>query len=478
MAWIEERGGQHRVYTRANDGKKIYEPFACSQDAELFIAFITAHGWDTALAAVRRAPETPPAPLPARAHLLTSSRGETHASKPTPVVPHKVFPSRMDAPAPIELRPAGLTVGELVRWHIAALTDVEPATITQYEGYVRDYVDPFFGDLDAGYVIGQPNPYAQGTCAMAATQWRTWLAEQQVITPTGRPTGRTLSKKSIKNIMNSVSATYKVAMADDFHRLVDRNPFQGRANKVKGQDTTERTFLTPEHVRVMYEALLPAYRLMFMFLVLTGLRWSEFAGLRVRDVCLDPHDGRAYLEVKVGVQKIQDGVVTLGRLKSQAARRRLTLPVSLVEPLRALMADKKADDPVFTSAQGKPLHHSNVSREFDRAIKRARDAGHEAPYFRPHSLRHTCAAWLLSAGRTLYQVSKQLGHETEATTGRYYGHLLSQNRDENADTLDAMIGKEWSMAEHCATDVMVTGADLELPELGDKDMNGFESEAA
>jgi len=118
------------------------------------------------------------------------------------------------------------------------------------------------------------------------------------------------------------------------------------------------------------------------------------------------------------------------------------------------------------------------TNEIDRAIARARAAGQEIPYFRPHALRHTCAAWLLSAGRTLYQVSKQLGHETEATTGRYYGHLLPQNRDENADTLDAMIGKEWAMAEHCRAVVKITGADLDLPELGNKDLDAFETEAA
>jgi hypothetical protein len=40
MAWIEHRRSQYRVYERAADGRKAYEPFATREDAELFIAFV------------------------------------------------------------------------------------------------------------------------------------------------------------------------------------------------------------------------------------------------------------------------------------------------------------------------------------------------------------------------------------------------------------------------------------------------------
>jgi integrase len=280
------------------------------------------------------------------------------------------------------------------------------------------------------------------------------------------------------NIMGTVSAAYNTAMASDFRQLVSRNPFRGGARGIKGQDMTERTYLTAEQARAIHVSLLPGYRLLFMFFVLTGLRWAEASGLRVKDVCLEPATGRPYLDVKVGLKRLKGGGWMLGRLKSQAARRRLTLPASLLEPMRALLEGKRSEDLVFTSVGGKPLHHSNFCRELTRAIARATVAGHQVPDFTPHALRHTCATWLLTSGRTLYQVSKQLGHESESTTGRYYGHVLADNRDENADTLDIALGGHWLPAELDSTSVILSAADLRLPEMCLASIDAAEDRAA
>jgi len=398
------------------------------------------------------------------------------------------LPARMDLPAPGALSRAGLSVGQLIAWHVDGLVGIEVKTVDQYRSYIRDYIDPFFGDLDAGYVIAKPHPDAAGTCALPVTAWRAWLTEQPAKTRKGSHATRLLSGKTKKNIMSLASAAYMSAMADDFRRLVNRNPFRGGARGITGQDTTERVFLTVEQARAVHAALLPGYRLAFMFLVLTGLRWAEATGLRVKDICLDPEIGRPYLDVKVGLNRPKGGGWQLGRLKSPAARRRLTLPASLVAPLRTIMEGKGPDDLAFTSIKGKPLHHGNFCRELDRAIARARKAGTNVPGFTPHNLRHTCAAWLLTAGRTLYQVSRQLGHESEATTGRYYGHLLNENRDDNADTLDGALGKDWHLTQD--SDAMAAQSILDMdivqpvmpqsvmPELDMENLDGAQGEQA
>ena len=475
MAWIEHRRAQHRVYERTADGRKAYEPFATREDAELFIAFVAHSGWDAAVASVR-APAPPPPPLPARAHLLASARGT--APGPAASLPAAALPSRMHLPPPPGLRAAGVSVGELVTWHVDGLVGVEQKTIDQYRSYVRDYVDPFFGDLDAGYVIARPHPQAQGTCTLPVTAWRAWLAERPAITRKGPHSSRTLSGKTRKNIMGLASTAYRTAMADDFQRLVDRNPFQGGARGITGQDTTERAYLTVEQARAVHAALRPGYRLLFMFLILTGLRWAEAAGLRACDVCLEPDTGRPHLLVRVGLKRPRGGGWQLGRLKSEASQRTITLSASLVGPLASAIAGKAPEDLVFTSVAGKPLHHGNFCRELARGIARARQAGASVPDFRPHNLRHTCATWLLSSGRTLFQVSKHLGHESEATTGRYYGHLLGENRDGNADALEAALGDDWHLAGFSDEAVPALDADLALPELDDAELERFADEAA
>jgi len=56
----------------------------------------------------------------------------------------------MHLPPPPDLRAAGVSVGELVTWHVDGLVGVEQKTIDQYRSYIRDYVDPFSGDINAG----------------------------------------------------------------------------------------------------------------------------------------------------------------------------------------------------------------------------------------------------------------------------------------------------------------------------------------
>ncbi|MFJ5294856.1 site-specific integrase [Streptomyces sp. NPDC088348] len=41
------------------------------------------------------------------------------------------------------------------------------------------------------------------------------------------------------------------------------------------------------------------------------------------------------------------------------------------------------------------------------------------PHYPPHSMRHTCASWLVQRGVSLYEVQQLLGHESFQTTQRY-----------------------------------------------------------
>jgi len=44
------------------------------------------------------------------------------------------------------------------------------------------------------------------------------------------------------------------------------------------------------------------------------------------------------------------------------------------------------------------------------------------PHYPPHSMRHTCASWLVQKGVSLYEVQHLLGYESFQTTQRY-AHL-------------------------------------------------------
>jgi len=74
---------------------------------------------------------------------------------------------------------------------------------------------------------------------------------------------------------------------------------------------------------------------------------------------------------------------------------------------------------VFCDRQGRRVQ--SIKRSWSTACRRAgiRD-------FRIHDLRHTCAAWLVSAGVPLTEVRDLLGHSTITMTERY-AHLAPEN---------------------------------------------------
>lgn len=455
MAWIEQRHRKYVPYARI-EGRKVPGPrFGTREEAEMFLRLAELAGWEGACAYVDLDPvqESEPAALTLRERAIAA--GATDDPVALPVTDPAL-------PAPEGMRPAGVSVGELVRLHISALS-VRPKTLRQYRAYVRDHIDPYFGDLDAGYVIKLAHPLAEGTCAMNVAAWREWLLTKPVLSRQGKPTGRTLKNTTVKHIISLAATAYSEAMAADFAPLVDRNPFQHMSPSQTHPDQVERIFLTPEQFQLVLERVVEHYQPFLLFLVLTGLRWGEAAGLRICDVNLHPDKGRPYLEVRTALSRPAGGGLVFGWLKSRAARRRLTIPDVLIPVLHVAMEGKAPEQPVFTAPKGGALFHNNVDRNLKKAIKRAQWVEQTLPYFTLHALRHTCAAWLLSAGRTPYQVSRQLGHETEATTMKHYGHLVRTEYDANADTLQQVLTDAgWSLGEAVAVAVEPTERDLRL----------------
>lgn len=455
MAWIEQRHRKYVPYARI-EGRKVPGPrFGTREEAEMFLRLAELAGWEGACAYVDLDPveESGPAALTLRERAIAAGAIDDLVALPA---------TDPGLPAPEGMRPAGVSVGELVRLHLSGLT-VRPKTLRQYRAYVRDHVDPYFGDLDAGYVIRLAHPLAEGTCAKNVAEWREWLRTKPVLTRKGKPTGRTLKDKTVKHIISLAATAYSQALAADFAPLVDRNPFKNMSPSQTHDDDVERIFLTPEQFQVVLERVVKHYQPFVLFLALTGLRWGEGAGLRVCDVNLNPPQGRPYLEVRTALSRPAGGGFVFGWLKSRAARRRLTIPDVLIPVLKDAMEGKGPEQPVFTAPRGGALFHNNVDRNLKKAIERAQWVDPTLPYFTLHALRHTCAAWLLSAGRTPYQVSRQLGHETEATTMKHYGHLVRTEYDANADTLEQVLTDAgWSLGEAVAVAVEPTERDLRL----------------
>jgi integrase len=151
----------------------------------------------------------------------------------------------------------------------------------------------------------------------------------------------------------------------------------------------------------------------------TGMRRGELLGLTWDRVDLDA------------------GLVRLDAAHTKTARRR-SVPIN--RAARAALATrlswrdancKEAPWVFCRIRKGKPERIANIKRAFASACRRA---GIED--FTPHDLRHTCAAWLVSAGVPLTEVRDLLGHSTIRMTERY-AHLAPERVRAAVEILDA-----------------------------------------
>jgi integrase len=187
-------------------------------------------------------------------------------------------------------------------------------------------------------------------------------------------------------------------------------------------------------------------RMLIEVAVGTGLRWSELTALQVHDLDLDgPLPSlsvwRAWKRNPRGEFAVAgEGAYYLGQPKTKKSRRRITLSPTVVAVLRRATAGKDFHDLVFTAPQGAPLNQATFYEDrWKKAVRLAQPQGLRAsPRF--HDLRHTHAAWLISAGVPLPVIQQRLGHESITTTVDIYGGLLLQAHDAADAAIDAALG--------------------------------------
>jgi integrase len=260
-----------------------------------------------------------------------------------------------------------------------------------------------------------------------------YLDNMQKQLPNGR--GGTLSDKTIRDHLNSVSNLFKYARA--------RGTVPGGYNPVG--DMVDKP--TPEKYRPswfeVYEgaALLESARtyepppdkhgLPFMYpllatYLLTGGRDAEVKGLMVEEVV------RYDQPVVIDGQTIRCGTLLVRpnkfrRLKTNAADRRVPLWPQLDEILGVYLSGPYAPDPdglLFPSPRTGRMTH-DIRKALDAIGKRV---GFPAGEVRAHGLRHTyCATRIQTTDHgapvSLYTVMEEMGHTSLDLIKQRYGHL-------------------------------------------------------
>lgn len=159
------------------------------------------------------------------------------------------------------------------------------------------------------------------------------------------------------------------------------------------------------------------YYPIYLTAITTGARLGEILGLKRKYVF------NGYIKINTSLQVDSNGNLYDEEPKTDAGKRKITIPPELQTLLYEIMAQDKIiqlDGYVFHTANGTPISPHNMSYRAWRGI--LKEAG--VPYKTFHCLRHTHATQLLAAGVPILEVAKRLGHSKASHTLNIYGHAI------------------------------------------------------
>ena len=218
-----------------------------------------------------------------------------------------------------------------------------------------------------------------------------------------------VSAKTIKNVIHLLSSVMGLAVEEGH---IAKNPCRRVRLPKPSLEVTDARFLEPQEFADLLAEIPEHYKPLVMFLVGTGMRWSEATALSPRAVSLDR--GTVRVERAWKYEGAGRGWV-LGPPKSSKSRRTVNAAVIALKAVAPLLDGEY----VFTTPTKLVVRHNNFyNRIWKPAVERAGLTG-----VRIHDLRHSHASWLISDGQPLEAVQDQLGHESILTTRRVYGHL-------------------------------------------------------
>lgn len=280
---------------------------------------------------------------------------------------------------------------------------IEPSTVESEESHVNKYLTPRWGEVRLTNITRH--------------DVQAWATELTTLNIGTEKKERFLSPASIKRILGVFVSSLSGAI-DAGH--LDSNP----ATRVKTAPAgrNKMVYLAREEFAALLRAVdHPDDRALLSFLVGTGARWGEAAGLHMHN-----------LNLKTGSVNISD-VFSAGEIKPYPKSRR-TRHVPLFDWIVAELDDSPRPVGcgvkhrtgeceswlVFPGRRGLVRDDRNFSRQIlaPALVK----AGLEGKGVTLHTLRHTYASWLVQAGIPLERVAQLLGHASISTT-QIYAHL-------------------------------------------------------
>lgn len=250
-----------------------------------------------------------------------------------------------------------------------------------------------------------------------------------------------LSRSTVTRIRLALKWVMEDAVEDG---LIHQNPAAVRMRFAGGKQTNVKAFTQAQLILALEScrARVPERFVLVHLLAMTGLRLGEALALKWEDI---DWTGRTVRVCRGWTHSRIEQTKT-------GQERAVDLAGVILDDLRAWDASTKAramadgderPEWIFPSNRtDEPMAHSTVSRDFKVALRAAGLATH----YTPHSLRHTYASLLLSAGESPYYVQRQLGHATMTMTTGLYGRWLPAGNPEAVDRLAGRLSPRLSLS--------------------------------
>ncbi|MDA0568063.1 site-specific integrase [Streptomonospora sp. S1-112] len=278
-------------------------------------------------------------------------------------------------------------------------------TESTYEVLIRLHLDPEFGDMLLKDI--------------KESHVRKWRAERlKDATKRGQ----------VPKAYRLMRAIMNTAVRD---KLIRENPcnIEGAGK----EDTQERPVLSVAEVFKLADAIKPRYRALVLLATFGSLRWGELAGLRRRYLDLDART------VTVRETAYDVGELLVGKPKSRAGARTVTLPELIIDDLRRHLRDYAAPGPdgfVFVGVKGNQLRRANFSKYWAEACAAV---GLEGVHV--HDLRHTGNTYAAEAGASLRELMDRMGHSS-TRAALIYMHARDNRARDIADALGKRAAEE------------------------------------
>lgn len=305
-------------------------------------------------------------------------------------------------------------IRDVAETHLKRLSDISVHSMHTYERMLVNHINPTLGDMPVNLLTEED-----------VAEWVQYMR------------GKDLSPKTIGNVHGFL---YSIVKTAQYKKYRADNPCEHTRLPKADHTEDKATFLTKSELALVLKHLDRHFHPLILFLVGTGLRFSEATALIPGD--FSDTGGEYTVRVTKAWKRDDKNGRTIGPPKTEQARRTVPMDSALARAVAPQVQACAADRQVFRMKAGGEVTTQALHNKAWKPALRAAQADGLKKSPRIHDLRHTYASWMLAGDppSTMFDLSRLMGHQSINTTSKIYSHLMPEALKRGALTMGAAMG--------------------------------------